>query len=215
MYSFIDYYTEKKKREGEIQNKFLRGDIWISYFPYRFRGDKIEIVGNDGYVEEKRIDSVKPHINSEGILNATEFRGVFKFKHRPVIILSTLGDYYCDRAWRGQETIIVAPVYSLRNETTKEYRGDKDFVWNIITYQYRSLFYLPESPKYDLHESVIHFDDLMAVNCSWLTERRSACLSTDAMMVFDNWLHFYLFNEINGKVADLIKDYRQYLGELL
>lgn len=210
MYTVLDYYEDTGR---DRQRTIERGDIWMVCFPYRFSDDRIERVYPDGLVKVESIHGHRPRVDRDGREAAEEFSGVIKFKRRPVIVLSTLGDHYQDRAWRGQQTVLVAPVRSLRDDVTNEYRADPEFVWNSICYRYRSIFYLPCSNKYDFHEAALHLDDMRTINCAWLSEKRPARLSDDALKILDGWLHFYIYGKLGEGLAGFLNDYREYLGQ--
>jgi hypothetical protein len=142
-----------------------------------------------------------------------EFWAVTKFKKRPVMILSTAGTPYADRAWRGGGFFLIAPIRSLRHPVSGEYKTDPDFVWRTMTYRYSSLFYLPRDDQYAIHEAVLHLDRMKTLHKSWLLEPRSARLSDDAMKCLDEWLRNYLYGKVCSKFNDDLETYRQVVGE--
>jgi len=155
LYKVIDFFEEfdTKKEVG-----YPRGSLWWACSPYPFNKPHITRFYFDKPTEsvdirENNFSKEKQDERSDTMPG--EFLAISKFKKRPVIILSTSGSPYRDRAWHGGEFFTVAPIRTLRTPITGEYKANPDFVWDTITYQYNSVFFLPEEVKYDIRESVI------------------------------------------------------------
>ena len=128
-------------------------------------------------------------------------------------MLSTSGDPYNDRAWKGGERMLVVPLYSLRVPQTGEWRCTRNFVLNTINYRYSSVFFLPGSTDHGLLDSVVRFDRVMGMHISWLIERRSAQLTTEAMRCVDEWFQFFVTGKIRKKFLEDVEAYRSLVAE--
>ena len=96
---------------------------------------------------------------------------------------------------------------------TGEYKAPPEFVWGVITYQYSSLFYLPSSDEFNIHEAVLHFDRMKTIHRSWLLRPRSARLSSEAMDCLDEWLRNYIYGEVRLEFPRDLKTYREMVGD--
>lgn len=213
MYPVIDYYQQVDKATA---NSYQRGCFWWACFPYRFKGPTLIRFWPNRPTEKIDLRTFDPQKERRDEITETEageFLGVSKFKPRPVIILSHAGTQYKDRAWYGGDFMLVAAIRSLRDEITGEYRGSPNFVWGAITYQYSSIFYLPSSADFDVHEAVIDFDWMTTIHRSWLLRPRNVRLTGEAITCLDEWLRYYLFGTVRRKFNDDLIAYRQMVGE--
>ena len=105
------------------------------------------------------------------------------------------------------------PLRTLRNEITGEYKANPDFVWDTITYQYSSVFYLPEESRYNFQEAVIQLDRIVTLHQSWLLDPRSAKLSDDARVCLSAWLQNYIFGKLPKKFNENLEAYKAMVGE--
>lgn len=212
MYKVIEYY--EPVASGSVQVE--RGQFWWTCFPMIFTTPNVTRFYCDRPTETldiKKFDPSKETYDNDNKTDNNEFLAVVKYKKRPVIILSTGGTPYKDRGWVGGEFYVIAPVISLRDEVSGEYRCAPEFVWNTITYQYNSLFYIPANNNYDFHEGIVHFDRLTALHQSWLLEIRPAKFTHEAMTCFEEWLHLYLYNKIRTKFKADLDAYKEMVGE--
>ena len=213
MYQVIDYY-EPAEEKGDLQ--YSQGSVWWACLPYTFDKPIVTRFYFDRPIE--RLDLTTFEANKEVVdkksnTNPGEFLALSKFKKRPVVILSTPGSPYGDRAWHGGEYFVVAPLRSLRVDVTGEYKANPDFVWGAVTYHYNSIFYLPDDPKFDLRESVVQFDRLTTLHVSWLLEAAKAKLTRDAWICLSSWLQNYLFGRIPKTFNENLNAYREMVGE--
>ena len=204
MYKVIDFYEPLSRSDAQ---RYERGQFWWACFPYAFTKPEVTRFWHDRPSQKLDLRRFDPRQEQ-----TDEFLAITKFKKRPVVVLSTAGSLYCDRSWRGGEFFLVAPVYSLRDMVTGEYKPDPQFVWSVITYQFSSLFYLPYSGAYDFQESVLHFDRMTTFHRSWLLEPRKARLSGDSMICLDEWLRNYLFGQVRSRFNEDLEAYRQMVG---
>jgi hypothetical protein len=101
----------------------------------------------------------------------------------------------------------------LRHQPTNEYKANPEFVWNAIIYQYSSVFYLPNEPKYDILESVVQFDRMTTLHKSWLLEPRKAQLTNEAVICISAWLQNYITGIVPKTFNEDLESYREMLGE--
>jgi hypothetical protein len=211
MYSVIDFY-EKNPEGADI---YSRGSIWWACPQYVFERPNVWRFYKDRpteMVDLTKFDANKEVADKNASTEPGEFLAIAKFKKRPVVILSSPGSAYKDRAWKGGEYYLVAPLRTLRSEITGEYKANPDFVWDAITYQYNSIFYLPADTTFDFKESVIQFDRIITLHQSWLLQLRQARLSQDALVCLCSWLQNYLFGKIPKKFNDEVETYREMVG---
>jgi hypothetical protein len=212
MYNVIDFYEEVSREE----NCYERGYFWWACPPYIFDRPIVTRFWHNRPTQELKLEDFDSRNEESDEINITqpgEFLGVSKFKRRPVIVLSTSGSPYRDRAWKGGEYFLVAPTRTLRSKITGEYRANPNFVWDAITYQYSSVFYLPRDPEYDFLEAVIQFDRIVTLHRSWLLEPRKAKLSHDAKVCIDCWLRNYIFGKVPISFNKNLEAYREMVGE--
>jgi hypothetical protein len=212
MYKVIDFYEPLSRSDAE---RYERGQFWWACFPYAFTKPQITRFWPNRPTETldvRRFDPRKEQPDDVAHTSADEFLAITQFKRRPVVILSTAGSLYHDRAWRGGDFFLVAPVRSLRDTLTGEYKANPNFVWGAITYRFSSVFYLPRDATFDIREGVLHFDRMTTLHRTWLLEPRKAHLSSDAMVCLDEWLRNYLYNEVRARFNDDLETYRQMVG---
>jgi hypothetical protein len=212
MYKVIDFYEPLSQAEAA---RCERGQMWWACYPYRLKKPEVTRFWRDRPMQKLDLRKFDPRRESRDDKNDTdadELLAIAKFKRRPVIILSTPGTRYVDREWNGGTFYLVAPVRSLRDLWTNEYRAIPQFVWGAITYQYSSVFYLPSSDEFEVHEAVAHFDWMTTLHRSWLLEPRAVRLSSDAMVCLDEWLRNYLYGEVRAKFNEDLKCYRGMIG---
>ncbi len=212
MYKIIDFYEPLSQADAE---RYERGQFWWTCYPYAFTTSHITRFWPHRptrTLDVRQFDPRREQPDDEADTIPGEFLAITKFKRRPVVILSTAGTPYRDRAWRGSEFFLVAPARSLRDPLTNEYKAAPQFVWGAITYQYSSVFYLPGSDQFDIHEAVLHFDRMTTLHHSWLLEPRGACLSSDAMVCMDEWLRNYLYGKVRARFNEDLETYRQMIG---
>ena len=212
MYNCIDFYETVSRADA---GSYERGHFWWACLPYRTTKPEVTRFWPNRPTEILELDRFDPRNeepDSAAGTEAGEFLAIAKFKKRPVVILSTGGSPYYDRAWRGGEFFLVAPIRSLKNPVTGEFKANPDFVWSVITYKFSSLFYLPRDDASNIHEAVIHFDRITTLHRSWLLEPRRAHLSEDAMVCLDEWLRNYTYGKVRKKFNDDLETYRALVG---
>ena len=213
MYKVIDYF---EPIDSSSKKAILRGQFWWTCFQFFFDRPKVTRFYCNRPTEILDITKFNPErevIDNDNKTENNEFLAVCKYKLRPIIVISTSGNHYHDRTWEGGEYFLVAPIYSLRDDITDEYRCSPKFVWDVITYQYNSLFYLPKSSSYQIHEGIIHFDRIITLHKSWLIKQRSACLTGDAMNCLDNWLKLFIYGKIGKKFSEDLQAYQNIVGQ--
>jgi len=213
MYEVINFYESINPKDEDC---FEFGSFWWACLPYVFNRSIVTRFWYDRPTELLNLEEFDPG-NEESDAKAKtqpgEFLAISKFKKRPVIILSTPGMPYHDRAWHGGEYFLVAPTRTLRSEITGEYKANPDFVWDTITYQYSSVFYLPGEPAHDFLEAVIQFDRMITLHKSWLLEPRKAKLTHDAKVCVRGWLQSYIFGKVPKIFNANLEAYREMVGE--
>ena len=213
MYKVIDYYESV---DPKIHTCLEQGCFWWACPPNIFNRPIVTRFWFDRPTEMLNLTSFDPQKEKPDERAKTEpgeFLAISKFKKRPVIILSTPGTPYRDRAWQGGEYYLVAPTRTLKSEITGEYKADPEFVWDSITYQYSSIFYLPGDPAYNFLEAVIQFDRITTLHRSWLLEPRSAKLSNDAKVCLSAWFQNYIFGKIPKKFNENLETSKAMVGE--
>jgi hypothetical protein len=213
VYPVTNYYLTSEKFTRE---QVSRGQLWWAYPLYVFGSPKITRFWSNRPTETinlQQFDASKELADEEAQTQPGEFLGVFKSKMRPVLVLSNPSTTYSDRAWRGGEYFLVAPIRSLRNEYTNEYKSDHNFVWNTITYQYSSLFYLPAGGEYEIKESVLHFDHITTLHRSWFLKPRKVKMTNEAMICVDAWLRNYIYGKVPKGFYDQLKIYQEQMGD--
>lgn len=213
MYKIIDFYEPIDPKDEDC---LQQGCFWWACPSYiydqpvvtRFWFDRpTEILNLRNFDPNKEVPDEKANTQ------AGEFLAISKFKRRPVIILSTPGTPYRERGWRGGEYFLVAPTRTLRSNISGEYKADPEFVWDSITYQYSSVFYLPGNPAYDFLEAVIQFDRITTLHRSWLLEPRRAKLTHDARVCVNAWLQNYISGKVPKLFNENLEAYRTMVGE--
>jgi len=213
VYKVIDFYEPLDR--ADARRRFERGQFWWTCYPYAFTSPKVTRLWPHRPTETLDVRRSDPRQEQPDTRAGTvpgEFLAITKFKKRLVVILSTAGAPYRDRAWRGGEFFLVAPVRSLRNPLTREYKAAPKFVWGVITYQYSSIFYLRRSHEFDIREAVLHLDRMTTLHRSWLLEPGRAHLSSDAMVCLDEWLRNYLYGKVRARFNEDLETYCQMVG---
>jgi hypothetical protein len=208
-----DFYEPLSSADAQQHE---RGQMWWTCYPYLFTRPRVPRILADGKTREmdlRQFDPGQEQRDEELDTNPGEFLAVTKFKKRPVMILSTAGTPYQDRAWQGGGFFLVAPIRSLRHPVSGEYIAPPEFVWGTMTYQYSSVFYLPRDDQFDIREAVLHLDRMKTLHQSWLFEPRRARLGGDAMICLDEWLRNYIYGIVRVKFNDDLESYRQIVGE--
>ncbi len=212
MYEAINFYEPLSRADAK---RHERGQFWWTCFPYAFDGPEVMRYRPNRPSQKldiRQFDPSKEASDDSADTDPSEFLAIAKFKKRPAVIISTAGTPYKGRAWSGGEFFLVAPVYSLRDECTGEYRALPEFVWNAITYRYSSVFYLPRDDTFDIHEATLHFDQMTTLHRSWLLEPRKARLTGEAMNCLDEWLYVYLCGKVRRRFNRDLADYREMVG---
>ena len=213
MYQVIDFY---EAITGSNEEHYGFGSFWWACPPYIFNEPLVTRFWIDRPTEILNLsdfDSRKEEPDPRAKTDPGEFLAISKFKRRPVIILSTSGVPYRDRAWVGGDYFLVAPTRTLRSSVTGEYKANPDFVWDAITYQYNSVFYLPSDTNYDFLETVIQFDRMITLHKSWLLDCRYVQLTHDAKVCVKAWLQNYLFGKVPRIFNENLETYRDMVGE--
>lgn len=213
MYQVIDYY---KPTTITDTNRHERGQLWWTCFPYMLKQPVVTRFWPHRKAEKldlRRFDPCHEQSDERAHTSTDEFLAITKFKRRPVVIISTAGPPYQDRAWLGGEYYLVAPLRSLRDSLSGEYKANPEFVWGAITYRYNSVFYLPGSDTHHIRESVIHFDWMACFHSSWLLQPCLASLAPDAMVCLDEWLRYYVYGKVRKQFHDDLEDYREMVGK--
>jgi hypothetical protein len=209
MWPIINYYDPLPQSSASC----ARGEIWWAGVPRAAHETLVTRVfpesASTARVELRRLASLD---GSNSRRSAKSIPVVSVLDIRPVIIISKPGEVYHDRAWHGGCWHLVAPVLSLRDPDTDEYRCASDFLWEVATYSYPSLFYLPSDTRSDVHEAVVHLDRLMTVHTSWLLEPRQAKLSVEAMRCLGGCMGLYLNGRCTQWFTDAIATYREQMG---
>ena len=213
MYKVIDFYEPLIRTDT---HRYERGQMWWTCYPYLNLHPRVIRAWGNGATAEMdlhQFDPTQERSDEKSDTAPGEFLAITKFKKRPVVILSTAGTPYQDRAWQGGGFFLVAPVRSLRHSLTGECIAPPGFVWGTITYQYSSVFYLPRDDQFGVREAVLHLDRMKTLHQSWLLEPRRACLSKDAMVCLDEWLRNYIYGKVRDKFNKDLETYRQMVGE--
>jgi hypothetical protein len=214
MYKVIDdFYEPLNSTDAQ---KYERGHMWWACCPYLFTRPRVTRVLAGGKTKEmdlRHFDPRQEQRDKEPNTNPGEFLAITKFKKRPVVILSTAGTPYQDRAWEGGGFFLVAPIRSLRHPVSGEYVARPEFVWGTMTYRYSSVFYLPRDDQFNIHEAVLHLDRMQTFHQSWLLEPRSVRLGNDAMICLNEWLRNYVYGVVRPQFNEDLETYRQIVGE--
>lgn len=210
MWQIIDYYTPQDKNGADRS----RGELWLACVPRAISENQVTRVFESGATARLSVSSL-------GALDgATAARASAKgipaltlHDVRPVLLLSSPAKRYVDRAWTGGCWHLVAPIRSLKDPDTGEYKAEAAFLWGVITYVYPSLFYLPEDAGFQIREAVVHFDRLTTLHTSWLLEPRRARLTDAALRCADQWLGMYLTGKCSTRFSSDVGAYREMMGE--
>lgn len=213
MYRVIDFYEPLSQADAQ---RYERGQFWWVCCPYSFRQPQVTRFWPNrptDTLDLRRFDPRREKPDTVAKTDSDEFLAITKFKRRPVVILSTCGSVYYDRAWQGGEHFLIAPARSLRVPLTGEYKANPHFVWGAITYLFSSIFYLPRDPEYDIRESVVHFDHMKTLHRSWLLQPGRARLGKEAMICLDQWLRNYIYGKVSPRFNKDLEAYRDMVGE--
>ena len=214
MFGVIEQFFEPLNLSKE--NPFERGQLWWTCCPFVYKTPYVTRFWARQPTEQLDIRRFNTRDESPDRHTGTsvgEFVALAKFKHRPVVILSTSGSPYVDRGWRGEEFRLVAPLRTLRNELTGEFKANPDFVWNTVRYLFSGVFYLPRDDALGVREGIIHLDLTTSLHISWLTDPCKARLGQDAMRCLDEWLRQFIFGMVGGKFASDLAAYQELVGE--
>lgn len=213
MYKYIDVFYEQTPMSD--QNIFSRGSLFWTCFPYVFNSPRVIRFWKHRPTEHfdiTQFDPSKEQKDPRGETEADEFNAITTYKRRPVILLSTSGSRYDPQGLRGGDYFLVAPLRSLRILETKEYKFLPEFVWNSIIYKYSSIFYLPESNENNIMESIILFERVTTLHCSWLQPCNKR-LTAEALTCLNMWFYNFIYGSVpNGFRKDL-EAYRNLMGE--
>jgi len=213
MYQLIDYYDPA---DASPVTKYAFGQIWWTCFakPLRETG-MLRMRRGQAQVpmDIRDFDPSKETADLATDTKPNEFMALCKFKQRPVVILSTAGTSFKHGSWEGGQRYLVAPVFTLRDDVTGEYKVPAKFVWGAIRYQWSSVFYIPEDNTYDIREAVILLDCMTTLQRSWLLNCRKACLSTQAQNCLHEWLRHYLYGTVHPGFNKELEEYRQMVTE--
>jgi len=190
--------------------------MWWAFCPYLSASTVVTCVLADGSLQCRDVGQlVDEDLGADEALNTLdgELAVLAKYKKRPVLVLSVAGSHYHDRAWRGGDWFLVAPIRSLTLPVTGELKTAPEFVRGVIAYAYRGLFYLPEEKSLAVREAVPHLDRAVTLHASWLLQRREARLSSPMLQCLDEWLRCYVFGRISRRFHDDLEAYRQLVIE--
>jgi hypothetical protein len=211
MYKLIDFYRPVNKGDGY---SFDRGMIYWTCVQQPFLSPAIKR-WTEQRVRKIDVNQFNPSTENDDAENGTkagEFWGINKYKKRPVIILSSQCPKYEDRVLKGGEFYLVAPLFTLRDKITKEYKFDKETVWGAISYNIKAAFYLPQSDKSELQESLILLERMFTIHCSWLQPPLSIRLSDDGLGCLNMWVRNFIYGSVPDWFQEKISTYRELIG---
>jgi len=214
MYKAIDFFEPLGRGEARLHG---RGQLWWACVPQVLQEPYVSrFYWKDHQVKQTSVREFDPKLEMRdpgAKIKKDEFVAITKFGLRPVVILSTCGDAYRDRAWRGGECYLVAPMFTLRDRRTGEWKCNPDFAWEVITYRFSSLFYVPRCPSLGIKESVVHLDRMVTLHRSWLLGPCKARLHADAMKCLNAWLYNHAHGRIGQNFMRELRTYREIMDE--
>jgi hypothetical protein len=210
VYTVIDFFQPVGK--GQV---FEKGMFYWTCVHRPFLNPKIMRWTNAGtkLIDVRGFTSNTEKDDPASDTKAGEFWGLTSYKKRAVLIVSTRCPPYIDVRIHGNDLLIVAPVYTIRDEATQEYKFSPETVWDAITYNIPSMFYLPRADHGEVRESFVFFEQMHVVHCSWLEPALPIRLSDDGLGCLDIWLRNYLNGSIPSKFAEEIDAYRKLVGD--
>jgi hypothetical protein len=211
MYQMINYYQPNER--GNV-GSFERGMLYWTCVHRPLLSPNIRRWTASGIktINITRFDSNSEQDDPISETKAGEFWGLTNYKKRPVVVLSSTCQEYPEQKIRGDELLVVAPLYSLRDKVTNEYKFGPQTVWDAIIYNIKSAFYLPRSTSGEVNESLILFERIHSIHRSWLEPAFPVRLSSEAMLYLDLWIKNYLFGYIPTKIVEEIQAYRTLVG---
>jgi hypothetical protein len=217
MYPLVDYYERIDARNTSL----VRGAIYWTSFQFAYGGPKVERFHRDGRpIEELNVYQFNPSNNRADSADQTrdnEFLAVQKFKQRPVIVLSPTSDVYLEsmqNRWNGGQHVLIAPIYSVWEETTNRFDVPSEFLLKVIRYDYSSAFFLPGSHTYDIISSIVRLEYTQAVHVSWLRKFGAGVkLTAKALQYLEEWFIHFSTGTVSEPFANELREFRTYLDE--
>jgi len=217
MYPTLSYYHAVDPRASIP----VRGGIYWSCFQFAYSGPSVERVHRDARpISTLDIQQFNPGLERADATDGTasnEFLAVQKFKQRPVIVLSTSGDIYLEtvqKRWKGGQHVLVAPLYSVWDETNRRFEFPSDFLLRAIRYDYASTFFLPGSHNFDLIAGIARFEYTQAVHISWLKKySRGVMLSETALQFLEEWFSYFMTGTVSETFSKELTTFREYLDQ--
>jgi hypothetical protein len=214
MNDLIDTYYEVSTTQGE--EAFQRGQIHWAPCLYLERDlTLVRPAGPEpwtGAIEGwEMVDGAQPRLDpspfdhpplrSPPLENREEWLAL-KAKQRPSILFSSPPEQWHYRSGETRESVyLMLPMFSFHDNDSEEFR------LRVRALAYRELFFLPGDEELHMVEGFVRFDRAHVVPRSWLRRHRTK-LSDDAMLVLDEWFHFFL----TGTAADWLLQYRAELA---
>ena len=211
MYPLINNYFEPIRDAS----RFEPGQLWWVCFPNPWNRPEICRVWRSNGSKLINVRDFDPHKEQADSVTGTapnEFMGLTKFKQRPIVVLSVSAKPFAAGSWKGGARLLVAPIFTLKEEITGEYKVSPRFVWDFMTYQCDSVFYLPPNPTFDILEAVIRLDYMATIHESWLASPRKAQLTKDAMNCLNEWFRHYIWGCVQGSFQRDLLTYRELVG---
>ena len=139
-------------------------------------------------------------------LRADERLLAVRAKRRPALLMSDPNSSWEDRRRNGEDSFLMAPIYSFRGDETKR-EFSPDFVERVKAYVYNTHFYLPPHEHPRFVEGFVRFDRLQMVHKAWL-DHMAMRLNEDALACLRHWLFYYLGGDLQ-QIDDVLFMYRE------
>lgn len=208
----IQFY---KKPNEDYRDCFYRGNFYFAPIPYLLEGEvhllRLSYVDKDNFsnnqfVVDKRkvIELTNQNLPDMSAIKYKpgEFSLINKHKYRAVIAITgpfpNLTD--CDKS--NGNLCLVIPLYSTHNNDGS-CRHKQLFLNRVQAYQYPTLFFLPQSDEFSVHETLARLDRISVIKTDCL-KPRPVSLSEDADFCLSRWLMFFL----GDKLDEILENYR-------
>jgi hypothetical protein len=209
MHGLVDFYEPVDTNDPPYQ----RGQFYWVTLAYIPDAEMILRYWHHGtqMMNVHQFDPNREKLDKEADTKADEFHAVLTFKRRPALVLST-GGTPTDHAPLMGDYYLVAPVHSLRDPVTGEYKCSQDFVYSTLAYSYNTAIYLEDSGA-DLKESYVRLDKCTSIHRSWFGHRLNVRLSDEMLDILTAWHRYYLTGKIGKDLDDLVQYYRAELAK--
>ena len=134
-----------------------------------------------------------------------EVRTVYRAKKRPVLIISTGGPDVPKElsrgkpGWQTAPTILVAPYYGA-HKGEKRSGFKPEFIERIRRCEYPHYIWDMLPLSNDVDESILRLDHIQPIGRHYESyEWSQYCLSDEAMLILDEWLHWFLEDDLPEK----------------